>query len=65
MQDLNLVITVAADVLAPKAARTSAGTVMNTKLDMILFLLSFLVILAINCMNVFLLIKIKKANIIS
>ena len=37
IQDLHLVITVSADALAPKASRRSAGAVLTTKLDIILF----------------------------
>ena len=35
MQDLNLVITVSADGLAPDSARPSAGTVMTRQVDML------------------------------
>ena len=42
IQDQNLVITMPADILAPNGARPAAGTVMNEKLNMHVFLQVYL-----------------------
>ena len=39
--DMNLVITVPADILVPNAARPSVGTPLTTKLDMITYFVDY------------------------
>ena len=41
MCDTNLISIVSTDVLAPKGARPSAGTVLTMKLDLIVYIVSF------------------------
>ena len=60
IKDLNLVITVPADDLAPNGARSSAGIVMIIKSDMVFFVLFFLIL---SCYQWFLIIHMAQITL--